>query len=112
MGGIHKISSSIVDGISGFVQSGSRAKFKSGISSSNLSTAGAIFARNFKNLNTGGGTAESTLLVGTQSADGSFSECVTFVNTDFRLSASGSFNHFTFIEKRIIIFIHKFNLSL
>jgi hypothetical protein len=90
---IHQISSSE------FVQSGSKANFKSGITSSGLSSKGAIYAQGFKNL----GLASSNiqpLTVGTQSADGSFDECVTFINTPFRLTASGSFNHFTFIEKR------------
>ena len=93
MSRIHSITSSK------FVQVGSRANFKSGITSSKLSTSGAIFAEGFKDL----GIASSTtplLTVGTQSSDGSFDECVTFTNTDFRLTASGSFNHFTFIEKR------------
>ena len=94
MSRVHSITSSK------FVQVGSRANFKSGITSSKLSTSGAIFAEGFKDL----GIASSTtplLTVGTQSSDGSFDECVTFTNTDFRLTASGSFNHFTFIEKRI-----------
>ena len=94
MGGIHLISSSL------FVQSGSKAKFKSGITSSNLTITGSIFAQGFKDLGVTT-TLTPSLTVGTQSADGSFRECVTSVNQDFRLTASGSFNHFTFIEKRI-----------
>ena len=93
MGGIHLISSSL------FVQSGSKAKFKSGISSSNLTSKGAIFSQGFKDLGTTS-TVTPSLTVGTQSADGSFRECVASINQDFRLTASGSFNHFTFIEKR------------
>lgn len=93
MNEIHKISSSA------FVQSGSAANFKSGISSSNLITSGAILAQGFKDISLSP-TVSLPLTVGTQSADGSFDECVTFVNQDFRLTASGSFNHFTFIEKR------------
>tara|TARA_B110000908_G_C10094303_1_gene375549 strand:- start:203 stop:655 length:453 start_codon:yes stop_codon:yes gene_type:complete len=93
MGGIHKISSSA------FIQSGSIANFKSGISSSNLTITGAIFAQGFQNL--GITTITNTpLTVGTQSIDGSFRECVTSVNKNFRLTAAGNFNHFTFIEKR------------
>ena len=93
MGGIHLISSSL------FVQSGSKAQFKSGITSSNLTITGAIFAQGFKDLgiNT---TVTPSLTVGTQSADGSFRECVTSVNQAFKLTAEGDFNHFTFIEKR------------
>jgi uncharacterized protein YdgA (DUF945 family) len=91
---IHKISSSA------FIQSGSIANFKSGITSSNLSVTGAIFAQAFKGI--GVNTSDDPLLtVGTQSADGTFDECVTFQNQDFRLTAEGDFNHFTFIEKRI-----------
>jgi|TARA_R110001592_G_scaffold162542_1_gene395794 hypothetical protein len=91
---IHKISSSA------FVQSGSKAIFKTGMSSSNLITKGAIFANGFKGINTGNSDSGPTLLVGTQSANGSLIECETTVNTPFQLSASGNFNHFTFIEKR------------
>ncbi len=80
-----------------FVQSGAVAQFKSGISSSKITSKGAIFARGFKDLGVGDGPE---LLVGTQSADGSLIECVTTVNTPVQLSASGNFNHFTFIEKR------------
>lgn len=91
---IHKISSSA------FIQSGSVANFKSGITSSNLSVTGAIFAQAFKGI--GINTSNDPLLtVGTQSADGTFDECVTFQNQDFRLTAEGDFNHFTFIEKRV-----------
>ena len=91
---IHKISSSA------FIQSGSVANFKSGITSSNLSVTGAIFAQAFKGI--GINTSNDPLLtVGTQSANGTFDECVTFQNQDFRLTAEGDFNHFTFIEKRI-----------
>ena len=94
MAGIHKISSSL------FIQSGSKAKFKSGISSSKLTSKGAIFAKDFKDLSVGTSTEGPELLVGTQSADGSLVECVTTINTPFQLSASGDFNHFTFVEKR------------
>lgn len=90
---IHQISSSE------FVQSGSKANFKSGITSSRLSSKGAIFAQGFKDLGLASSNTQP-LTVGTKSADGSFDECVTFTNTPFRLTASGSFNHFTFIEKR------------
>ena len=98
MGGKHLITSSL------FIQSSSnlsKAKFESGISSSNLSITGAIFARAFKDLATGGGDNIPSLLVGSKSADGSLTECVTTVNTPIQLSASGNFNHFTFVEKRL-----------
>ena len=65
MSRVHSITSSK------FVQVGSRANFKSGITSSKLSTSGAIFAEGFKDL----GIASSTtplLTVGPQSSDGSF----------------------------------------
>ena len=78
MGGKHLITSSL------FIQSSSnlsKAKFKSGISSSNLSINGAIFAKAFKDLATGGGDNIPSLLVGSKSADGSLTECVTTVNT-------------------------------
>ena len=94
MATILKISSSL------FVQSGSAAQFKSGISSSKVISKNAIFAREFQNLNVGSPNNEPQLLVGTQSADGGLTECVTTVNTSFQLSASGDFNHFTFMENR------------
>ena len=65
-----------------------------------MTSKGAIFARGFKDLGVGTSTEGPELLVGTQSADGSLVECVTTINTPFKLSASGDFNHFTFIEKR------------
>ena len=90
---IHKISSSA------FVQSGSIAKFKSGITSSNLNIKGAIYAQEFQGIGTNT-PSDPLLTVGTQSADGTFDECVTFQNQDFRLTAEGDFNHFTFVEKK------------
>jgi hypothetical protein len=94
MAGTHKISSSL------FVQSGSTAQFKSGISSSGITSKNAIFAREFKDLNFGPSDSDPLLLVGTQSAGGGLTECVTTVNTPFQLSASGDFNHFTFLENK------------
>lgn len=94
MAGTHLISSSL------FIHSGSKAQFKSGISSSKITSKGAIFAKGFKDLGVGTSDEESQLLVGTQSADGSLVECVTPINTPIQLSASGNFNHFTFVEKR------------
>ena len=91
MAGEHRFSSTE------FIQSGAIAQFKSGISSSKITSKGAIFARGFKDL---GVSNSPELLVGTQSADGSLVECVTTVNTPVQLSTSGNFNHFTFIEKR------------
>ena len=93
MNEIHKILSSA------FIQSGSAANFKSGISSSNLILTGSIFAEGFEGigLNT---SDDPSLTVGTQSIDGTFDECVTFQNKNFRLTAEGDFNHFTFVEKR------------
>jgi uncharacterized protein YdgA (DUF945 family) len=93
MNKIHKISSSV------FVQSGSVAYFKSGMSSSFLSSKGTIKAQGFYGIGVNTSTSP-TLTVGTQSSDGTFDECVTFVNQDFRLTAAGDFNHFTFIERR------------
>lgn len=93
MAGIHQITSSL------FVQSGSKAHFKSGISSSKVVSKESIFAETYQNFNTTSDTG-IPLSVGTSSADGSLVECVTSINTPFRLSASGDFNHFTFIEKR------------
>lgn len=88
----HQISSSL------FVQSGSVAQFKSGISSSKITAKNFIFAESFENLTLS--NEDTSLLVGTQSADGSLIECVTTVNTPFQLSASGNFNHFTFLENK------------
>ena len=93
-GGISVISSSK------FIQSGAVAQFKSGITSSFLECKNSIFAEGFEGIAIGNSDTSELLKVGTASADGTFDECVTTVGTNFRLSASGDFNHFTFIEKR------------
>jgi len=95
MGGIHSFTSSL------FIHSGSKAQFKSGIFSPKITSKGAIFAKGFKDLGVGVSTEGPELLVGTQSADGSLIECITTINTPVKLSASGNFNHFTFVEKRL-----------
>lgn len=91
MAGTHQITSSL------FIQSGSSAQFKSGISSSKLVSLNPIFAEGFQNL---GQNNLLPLTIGTQSFDGSLIECITTINTPFQLSASGNFDHFTFIENR------------
>lgn len=94
MAGTHQITSSL------FVQSGSTAQFKSGISSSKITSKDAIFAREFQNFNFGSSDGSSQLSVGMSSGDGNLIEGTVGTNNSFRLSASGDFNHFTFIEKR------------
>jgi hypothetical protein len=95
----HSFSSSVLsDGRGGFVQSGSRAIFKSGITASNLHVANQIFAGGYDGINELG--SANPLIVGSAS-NNTISECVVLINQPFKLTASGDFNHFTFIEKRI-----------
>ena len=94
MAGTHQITSSL------FIQSGSTAQFKSGISSSKITSKDAIFAREFQNISFASSDGSSQLSVGMPSGDGNLIEGTVGTNTPFQLSASGDFNHFTFIEKR------------
>lgn len=93
MAGIQQISSSL------FIQSGSVAQFKSGITTPEVSSKNSIFAQSYSNITLGGGEALPTLLAGS-SSDGTFEEWETTINTTIRLSASGDFNHYSFIEKQ------------
>ena len=89
MGGINLITSSI------FVQRGVKAIFESGISSSNVESRNNVFAKTYDNFK-----PPVLLKVGSASLEGDFKEWETTTGTTVRLSASGNFNHFTFIEKQ------------
>jgi hypothetical protein len=89
MGGISIITSSI------FNQKGSTAKFKSGVSSSILRTNNNIYAKEYIGFN-----PDTPLKVGSSSEGGVFNEWNTTTGTLIKLSASGDFNHFSFIEKQ------------
>lgn len=90
MAGIHKITSSL------FIQSGSIAHFKGGISSSGLRIDGIIKSDNFDGISV---LNDSTPLnVGKALENGTFEEWVTSINTPIRITASGDFDSFCFIE--------------
>ena len=90
MTGIHKITSSL------FIQSGSIAHFKGGISSSGLRIDGIIKSDNFDGISV---SNDSTPLnVGKALENGEFEEWVTSINEEIRITASGDFDSFCFIE--------------
>ena len=92
MAGIQLISSSL------FIQSGSVAHFKNGINvTGSFSSSKAIFASEFDGLGTNT-TSIPTLNVGKSNGDGTFEEWVTPTNTEIRITASGDFDSFCFIE--------------
>mgnify|MGYP003141924770 FL=1 len=99
MAGIHLISGS-------FIQSGSNAQFKNGISiSGSAKIKGIVKANNFNNLPTSTGrssTNTSPLKVGKSLGDGTFVEWVASVGDLVRISASGNFNNFCFIENQTL----------
>ena len=95
MAGIHQISSSE------FIQSGSVAHFKNGISASlNLTSSGAIFANEFVGLSTTTPSepSDTSLNVGKALNDGTFEEWVIIEGQSARITASGNFSGFCFIE--------------
>ena len=95
MAGIHLISSSL------FIQSGSAAQFKNGITASlGLTSSGNIIAEEFIGINTSE-TNTSTLQVG-NSINNVYSEWETTVGTQIRISASGNFDTFMFIKNNTL----------
>ena len=95
MAGIHLISGS-------FIQSGSNAQFKNGVSvKGNTKVKGIVKANNFNNLPISTGrssTNTSPLKVGRSLGDGTFIEWEAQVGDHVRISASGNFDNFCFIE--------------
>lgn len=95
MAGTHEISSSL------FIQSGSVAEFKNGISASlGLTSSGNIVASQFIGI-TNQDDGLSTLQVG-KSVDNVYSEWETTVGTQIRISASGNFDTFMFIKNNTL----------
>jgi hypothetical protein len=89
MAGKHQISSSL------FIQSGSVAQFKNGISASlNLSSSGNIVMEQLVGVN----TDIPILNVGNALEDGTFEEWETSINNVIRITASGNFDTFMFIK--------------
>ncbi len=99
MAGIHLISGS-------FIQSGSDAQFKNGVSvQGNTKIKGILKANVFNNIPTStGGSSVSTspLKVGHSLGDGTFVEWEASVGDLVRISASGNFNNFCFIENQTL----------
>jgi len=95
MAGTHKISSSL------FIQSGSIAEFKNGISASlGLTSSGNIVASQFIGI-TNQDDGLPTLQVG-NSIDNVYSEWETTVGTQIRISASGNFDTFMFLKNNTL----------
>ena len=94
MAGTHLITSSL------FIQSGSSANFKNGINiTGSLSSSGFIIAGNIEGLEPISETNSVPLLnVGKANGDGTFEEWVTPTNIPVRITASGDFDSFCFIE--------------
>ena len=92
MAGNHLISSSL------FIQSGSPAIFKNGINvTGSFSSSKAIFATEYIGLDTNA-VSTPTLNVGKANSNGTFEEWVTPINIPIRITASGNFDSFCFIE--------------
>ena len=95
MAGIHKITSSL------FIQSGSIAQFKGGLTSSKgLRVDGVIKSDNFDGILVNNNS--TPLNVGNALEDGTFEEWVTSINTPIRITASGDFDTFCFIENQTL----------
>tara|TARA_R110002153_G_scaffold9457_1_gene39059 strand:+ start:32 stop:538 length:507 start_codon:yes stop_codon:yes gene_type:complete len=97
MAGIHLISSSK------FIQSGSVAHFKNGITASlSLSSLGAIYSNQFIGMSTSTETSNepnnNSLNVGKALENGTFDEWVIEVGESARITASGNFSGFCFVE--------------
>jgi len=91
MAGIHKITSSL------FIQNGSVAHFKGGLTSSKgLRVDGVIKSDNFDGILINNNS--TPLNVGKALEDGTFEEWVTQINTSIQITASGDFDTFCFIE--------------
>jgi len=99
MGGIHQITSSL------FIQSGSTAQFLNGINvEGSLYNEGSIKASNFNGMSAGSDSNVLTLKVGKASSDGTIEEgtITTPTNTPVRITASGDFDTFCFIENQTL----------
>lgn len=95
MAGIHLISSSL------FIQSGSAAQFKNGITASlGLTSSGNVVAEEFVGINTTEANTP-TLQVG-KSVNNVYTEWETTVGTQIRISASGNFDTFMFIKNNTL----------
>ena len=95
MAGTHLISSSL------FIQSGSVAHFKNGINvTGSFSSSVPIYAAEFDGLGTNT-TSTPTLNVGKSNEDGTFEEWTTPTNASIRITASGDFDGFCFIENAV-----------
>ncbi len=102
MAGIHLISSSL------FIQSGSVAQFKNGIDVSlTLTSSGNIYANQFVGMSTSTETpnepTNNPLNVGKANPNGTFEEWVIEVGETARITASGNFSGFCFIENNTLI---------
>jgi len=90
MAGTHLISGS-------FIQSGSVAQFKGGVSSSKgLRIDGVIKSDNFNGISIANNS--TPLNVGKANDNGTFEEWETQINQSIRITASGNFDTFCFIE--------------
>tara|TARA_Y100000389_G_scaffold200214_1_gene240162 strand:+ start:617 stop:1060 length:444 start_codon:yes stop_codon:yes gene_type:complete len=90
MAGTHLISGS-------FIQSGSVAQFKGGVSSSKgLRIDGVIKSDNFNGISIANNSIP--LNVGKANDNGTFEEWETQINQSIRITASGNFDTFCFIE--------------
>ncbi len=90
---IHLISSSL------FIQVGSPAEFKNGISASvGLSSSGTITANEFIGI----GDNKPILNVGSASSENIYSDWETTVGTTIRISASGDFDTFMFLKNNTL----------
>ena len=95
MAGKHLISSSL------FIQSGSVAQFKNGITASlGLTSSGNIVAEEFVGINTTEANTP-TLQVG-KSVNNIYTEWETTVGEEIRISASGNFETFMFIKNNTL----------
>ncbi len=101
MAGIHLISGSLI-------QSGSLAQFKNGISvKGETKINGSLIANIFNNvpesnIRSAGGSSNSLLKVGRSLDDGTFVEWEASVGDLVRISASGNFDNFCFIENQTL----------
>lgn len=95
MGGIHKITSSL------FIQSGSVAHFKNGINITGSLSSSTISSPNFIGLETSN-EVDIPLNVGRDMEDGTYQEWITPPNIPIRITASGDFDGFCFIENQTL----------
>jgi len=99
MAGIHQITSSL------FIQSGSTAEFQNGIEIiGSLYNEGSIKASTFNGMLAGGDSNLIPLILGKALPDGTIVEgtITTPINTPVRITASGNFDTFCFIENQTL----------